>query len=247
MITFGVKIATYRRRNDATRACFPKTIESLLAQTYPHWKAYIVGDKYEPDEEFQELVSLIPEDKRVAWNNPDGGSERAKYSGKKLWMCAGRESVNKLLDRMTADGIEIVTTLDDDDVWLPNHLETLNEGYTKFPEAVCVLTRGRHVQMGLLPRESPDLFYNNRPPIEHATINATVSWNIQRIPLRYENTVETHDPMPGDANMWMRMRRYMADHGMKYLYIPTVTVWHDEHNPDTNEGCIHQSHSEFLA
>lgn len=240
MINFGIKIATYKRKKDSTPKMFSKTINSLLKQTHSMWKVFLIGDKYEPQEEFDNLAKLLPKEKIFAINN-NFAIEREKYTGHDLWMCGGIESINKIMDIMLEQEIEICATLDDDDIWYEDHLETLNNAYEKFPEASFVHTRGYHVQMGYLPKEEISCFYNNRPPKEHATIHSCTSWNIKNIPLRYINTIESKNPLPGDADLWIRMKDFFKKNNLKFLYVPKVTVWHDEHNPKN------KNHSEFLA
>jgi hypothetical protein len=228
---FGVRIVTYKRRGDNTRLGLKVTAQAVLAQRYGNWKVYLYGDRYEPEEEFRELAALFPPEKTVAVNVP-AGTERDKYTGKKLWMCGGINTINRCLDDMTKDGISHLAILDDDDLWTPDHLKTLAETYTRFPQASLVFTRGRHRQLGILPRAVIPVSYDNLLPVPHGTVHSAVSFRLDRVPLRYVNTVETTDPEPGDADLWRRVREYFPANGLKAVYVPKVTVDHDEHNPD---------------
>lgn len=228
-IKFHIRIITYPR-NGKTKNILPKTLDSILKQTYKNWEIYLFGDDYSPKEELLEIASVIP-DKKIKIRNLDINSERYHYSGMDLWYCGGVNACNYVLDWMHNDGVKIVALCNDDDIWLPNHLETLASGYNKFPEASFVYTRGNHLQLGNLPvQEVNDLYYNNMPIEEHNAIFSATSWRLDKINLRFRNC--SKQKVPSDADLWIRIKEHCFATNLKFLYIPKITVNHESHKPE---------------
>lgn len=98
----SIVIPTYNRPKLLKRA-----IESVLTQTYTNWKLLIIGDKCPT---LRETMSQY-QDRRIAWynlktNHGAGGAVPRNYA---LKLCAVTE---------------LIAYLDDDNYWLPTHLET---------------------------------------------------------------------------------------------------------------------------
>ena len=230
-IKFSIRMITYPR-NGKTKDIIPKTLESILKQTYKNWELYLFGDNYLPKEELAQIASIVPE-KRLKLRNLDVDSERYHYKGIDLWHCGGVNACNYVLDWMKADEVKHVCLCNDDDIWLPNHLETLAFAYKKWPEASFIYTRGHHLQMGNLPaQEVHDLYYDNKPVTEYDTVFSAVSWRLDKINLRFRNCVNLG--IPADADLWARIREYCFNNNLKFLYIPKVTVKHESHKPEGN-------------
>lgn len=234
-IKFNIRIITYPR-DGRTKNILPNTLQSILKQTYKNWEIYLFGDNYQPKEELLEISSIIP-DKKIKIRNLDVNSERFHYKGMDLWYCGGVNACNYVLDWMQKDEVKIVALCNDDDIWLPNHLETLAMGYNKFPEASFVYTRGNHLQMGDLPvQEINGMYYDNKPVEEHNTIFSATSWRLDKINLRFRNCVK--QKIPADADLWQRMREFCFKNKLKFLYIPKNTVQHESHKPFENSNEI---------
>lgn len=231
---FGIRIVTYRRPDGSTKKNLLRTIDSVLAQSHTDWKVYLMGDRYDPASEFDEYASCFPKDKLFMLNN-SGAVERDKYSGVDLWKTGGNGSMNKLMDIMAADGVEACACLDDDDIWYDDHLASLDLAYTKFPGVAFVYTAGYHTQSGFMPNVNAQFDLNNCPPVECQTLHSAASWNLRKIPLRYVDTVELGIDLNNDGQMWVMMREYMRSNGLDYVFVPRVTVWHDEHKPGCND------------
>lgn len=217
---FGIRIATYHRRN-GTYHLLRRCLKSILAQTYPHWKIFIVGDHYEPEEEFWQAIHDVPNNKIWA-TNLDRSVEREKYSGYDLWRVAGCTASRTGLAKVTEEGL-IHAPLDDDDYWLPCHLETLAQAYKDFPEAAFIYTQSTY-NGGILPKDRVEVGYNNLPPQAYRLIHSAASWDTCKIKLGYPNVIEERSAyVAGDAEMWERIRMT----GCKSVYISKLTVHHD--------------------
>jgi glycosyltransferase involved in cell wall biosynthesis len=240
-IKFSIRMITYPR-NGKTKDILPKTLESILKQSYKNWEIYLFGDNYYPKEELIEISSIIPE-KKLKLRNLNVDSERYYYKGIDLWYCGGVNACNYVLDWMEKDEVKYISLCNDDDIWLPNHLETLAIAYQKWPKASFIYTRGNHLQMGDLPTEEiHDVYYNNKPVTEHDTLFSSVSWKLNEINLRFKNCVK--EKIPADADLWIRMKEYFLYKKLNFLYIPKITVLHESHKP--NEDIQEEVHVENI-
>ena len=55
-IRFIIIMATYNRKNGKTPEYLNKSLDSIINQDYKNWDLIVVGDKYEP---FNELENMI--------------------------------------------------------------------------------------------------------------------------------------------------------------------------------------------
>jgi glycosyltransferase involved in cell wall biosynthesis len=234
MSKFGIVMTTYMRQDNSSLKKLKRSLQSILDQTYKNWKLFLIGDNYEDKNEFLEVCKLIPEDKITFINLPYAAErDSGKFVGKSLWCSAGANASNVGIEQSIKEGYEIHCHLDDDDIWLPYHLEMLNIGYTNFPESVFVYTNAYYVDRNnyarLFPTENVSklLDYNNLLPRPEKLIHSSASWKLNEIPFRHENTLEQGRVFPGDAHMWERINKFCKKNNLKTLYIPLTTVIKD--------------------
>lgn len=231
MNKFGIVMTTYMREDGSTFESIKKSIDSISKQTYKNWKLFLIGDNYINKKEFEIISKLLPEEKITAINLPFAAErDSGKFTGKALWCSAGANASNVGIEKSLVEGYNIHCHLDDDDEWLPYHLEMLNFGYTNFPESVFVYTNAfytdRNKRSILFPTERVHemLTYNNLPPRPEKLIHSTASWKLDKIPFRHENTIQQGRIFPGDAHMWERINIFCRRNNLKTLYIPITTV-----------------------
>ena len=53
----GIVIATYQRKDGTTPFFLQKALDSIFSQTYQNFKIFLIGDKYEDNEEFVNIIS----------------------------------------------------------------------------------------------------------------------------------------------------------------------------------------------
>lgn len=231
MSKYGIVITTYKRKGDLTLKYLQRSLESVKKQTFTDWKIYLIGDHYEDEQEFLSIASLVDKNKITAINLPVAAErESGLFSGNALWCSAGANASNTGINKSIEEGCEIHCHLDDDDEWLPYHLQMLDMGYTNYPESVYIYTnayyvdRNKHVR--LFPEDNvPKLMtYNNLPPRPERLIHSTASWKLSKIPFRHRNTIEQGRVFPGDADMWERINKFCSTNNLKTLYIPITTV-----------------------
>ena len=110
----SVTIATYNRG----QLLEERAIASVLAQTYQNFEIVIVGDGCTDDT--AERIMWLNDPRIRFYNLP----QRGKYpeNPQHRWMVAGTVPINRAFDEVRGSW---VAHLDDDDVYHPEHLETL--------------------------------------------------------------------------------------------------------------------------
>lgn len=92
-------------------ATLEKAVESLFAQSYPNWRAYL-SDDASPDGSYKKMLELASRDPRIVClhSEKNGGASRAR---------------NLALERAEQDGYDYLAFLDSDDWWDERMLEVL--------------------------------------------------------------------------------------------------------------------------
>jgi len=224
-IFFGIKLATYFRKDGSTYEKIERCINSIKSQTYKNWKIFLVGDGYTNHEEFNRICNLVDKEK-ITSINLRFGHERdiLKLSGTKLWSCGGVFASNTSMDMMYSENIKFYSCIDDDDEWLPNHLQVLADSYKSFPDSCFLYTKSYYLNTILPLENNVPLMYNNLLPRCGNIVHASVSWNLEKINLRYRNINDQKRIYPSDADMWERVTDFCARENLKIMHIPLITV-----------------------
>lgn len=214
---FAILIPTYRRKN-GTYCLLSRCLRCIKKQTFQNWKVFLIGDQYEPEEELHQLKQIIPENKIHCENLPFS-PERNKYSGTQLWSVSGLSANQKGYEQIQKEEIPVICLSNDDDWWLPDHLQTLYEGYEK--NASFVYTKSTH-RNDILPKD------NNNYPKAYNVIYSATSWKVKDIPLFLRNVVEEKTEwVAADADLWERIRYHCKKNKLRSLHMPKLTVHHD--------------------
>lgn len=199
-------------------ALLEKAINSVLEQTYENWELIIVGDGCEPDPSYKfESVKLaeelVKENCRIIFTRTN---HRGVYPLKGLdrWNIAGKDPLNFGLALANSP---IVCRIDDDDVWLPNHLETIVNKYVEVKGNGVIFTQPQY-EDGELVFEGDFSF--NMLSQTNVTFTCTVAYCGKKAieMLRYEHQCK----MPGD---WHTMKR-MFEANIPFYKVSKVTSKH---------------------
>jgi len=231
-LLFVVVEATYERLEGRTLTSLNRSLSSVLEQTNPNWVIYLSADNYSPANvsSLFPVLSRIPPD-RLSWGNLNTPGERGRLPDP-VWRCAGAEALNYGLERVETryNAVRgnsknvIMTHLDDDDIWAPDHLAVLADTYKQFPLASFVYTRSIY-QTEAFPRYDGAMAYNNYPPRPNNVIHNSVSWRLDDFfGWRYLSCNTTEWAV--DADMWGRMAAFMDEQGLKSVFNPKVTTYH---------------------
>ena len=242
-ICFGVRIQTCNRPKPKPIPYYvDQALRCVMRQSYPNWKIFLIGDCYEPRAEFAEMSKIVPKDKIIAVNM-HRAPEREIHTGYNLWCCGGITAFNFCLDLMGELGITHCANYDDDDLWFPEHLATLAEGFNYPSKPVFVCTLGHYkVPNKILPVcNAKDENGNNIiTSIAGNNCNCGTAWDIKRMPLRAKNTIHNTAWKKDCWDYWFwKEVEYMANqNGMQMSIMPKVTVFHRHtHMVPLSQGC----------
>jgi len=221
---FGIVITTYQRPDGKTPFYLKRAIDSVLLQKHTNWKLYLIGDKYNDNDEFIKFVSWVPSDKIIAINLPVA-IERQRYpnGGEDLWHSAGATASNLGIELSVGEGYNYVCKLDHDDTWSPDHLMELNGGILE-TGADLLYTKSTY-RGGYLPMLEVVEKYTEHLPQPQRTINSSICVNYKKILLRRRDPMYFfNERFPGDAYFYKRLKPL----NIKSIYINKLTCFHDE-------------------
>lgn len=202
MTKIAIVTNTYRKLDGSTAKHLRRTLESVRDQTYQDYKLYLIGDDYSDEDELYTLSGIIPADKLYVENLPVA-VERTKYERGKLWYCGGNNANVTGIKRAMADGINYICLLNHDDVFHPDHLETL---------AKCIEDTGTHfmaVKCDTYPAVIAEGLYTPYRPVPARLYLVSVCMDYAHYGLLPRNAIEEGVDLPSDADLWARVSAWM--------------------------------------
>lgn len=228
----SVIIATYQREDNKTSFYLKRALDSVFNQIHQDFKVYLIGDKYENNEEFNQICRSYNQEKIYSENLPIAKERDLYPKGMIRWSYGGVNAMNYAIEKSLSDGNNYICHLDHDDVWSPNHLQVINDCIVK-NNADWVCTKSTYNVNNYLPKiiGEPNECIKFLPSMG-ALIHSSVCMNFKTIPLRYRNLyAETGFlGVPADAELWERTKLFITENNLKSYFINVLTCAHD------NEG-----------
>jgi glycosyltransferase involved in cell wall biosynthesis len=228
MNKLGIVISTYQRNDGSTPKYLTRTLDSVFNQTYKNFKIYLIGDKYEDNEEINNIVSKY-DNAKLMFKNLPVAKERDFYTNKwALWSYGGVNATNYGIDLSMSEGNHYICHLDHDDYWGEKHLENIYDCIVGV-KSDWICTKAQYTNF-VLPRINSDQKYIDYQPKKESLIHSSVCMNFNTIPLRYRDIFgETGSVgLPADADLWERCRMFISDHKLKSTLINELTCYHLE-------------------
>lgn len=224
----GIIICTYQRPDGNTLYYLNRCLHSIKNQTYSDYKVFLIGDRYEDNEEFLKFTTIIDTSK-IYFENLPYAHERDEYGNDKkaLWGYAGTYATNYAMDLCMQQDIDFVTFLNHDDYWHENHLDEIKLANEQFNcDFIC--TKSTYMNSHL-PNINSNEKYVRFLPQPGNVIHSAVCINIKNIPLRYRDLWKSDKIYgAGDADYWQRVSQYMTEWQYIGILINELTCRHDE-------------------
>jgi glycosyltransferase involved in cell wall biosynthesis len=224
----GIVIPTYQKINGTTPSLLTRALKSIKNQTHTDYKVFLIGDKYENDNEFVELATSIIDGDRIYYKNLSIAVEREKYSigSNQLWCAGGVNATNWGIEKSISEGINYICHLDHDDYWESNHLEVINKVLEE-RDAAFVYTCSTYINNGILPNVNTNGEIKVSVPVPEKLIHSSVCIDFGKIPIRYRDAFsETLKTYPADADMWDRVGNYITKNKLNSFLIHCLTCNH---------------------
>lgn len=234
---FAIVISTYYRKDGKSILYLKTALDSVFNQTHTDFNVFLVGDKYENEDEVLELISTYDSDK-ISFKNLSYAKERDRYVDNKwaLWSYGGVNAVNLRIQDALNEGYEYICHLDHDDWWLPNHLSEINKCIEETgADWVCTKSTYASGENYLPVTNSLDdyqIFY----PRYAGVIHSSVCMNFKKIPLQYRDLFDLYQTvgLPTDGDLWERSRIVIKSLNLKSVFINKLTCRHDEEGFERN-------------
>ncbi len=188
---------------------FERAIASVRAQTYPNWEVVIVCDGR--DEETAARVAALGDHRIRCLQRPRNGPYPKEQE--KRWLVAGCHPFNQAVALASGNWI---APLDQDDEWLPEHLEVLLDvARTSGAELVYGVSR---VDLG----DGSETWFGSWPPQRGDFGFQTAMYHAGLAPLLYDANSHLLDE-PADWNL----ARRMLEAGVAFEFVErVVTTYH---------------------
>jgi glycosyltransferase involved in cell wall biosynthesis len=226
---FAIVITTYQRKDGSTPFFLRRALNSVFNQDYDDFMVFIIGDKYEDNQEFIDICSSYNQEK-INYENLPFAAERDKYTDKWIvWSYGGCYANNYGIDKSVSMGYEYICHLDHDDEWYPNHLSSLKYGIEK-TNSLFLCTKSEYVGGAVLPNNKSNDELIPFIPRGGVLIHSSTCINFKKIPLRHRNIYEETGTIgqPGDYDMWERIGGYLSSNGLNGYIINKITCKHLE-------------------
>jgi glycosyltransferase involved in cell wall biosynthesis len=234
-MTIGVTIHTYQRADGQTPSLLKRTIQSIYNQSYQNFKIFIVGDKYENNEEFESIIKEFVEiADKIVFENLCFAHERDKYLGVNntaLWNCGGANALNHANNLAKANGITKLCHIDHDDIWLPNHLEIIAKAIVEKNNPAFIYTLSKYLNNPVFPSMQVDGQVLESYPSYCSLVHSSVYIDLEQIHLPYRDLwAEEGRYFPSDGDMWNRISEKCKRENLKSYVIREVTCIHEKEN-----------------
>jgi glycosyltransferase involved in cell wall biosynthesis len=231
----SILIPTYMRKDGSTPKYLTRSLDSVFNQTHQDFKIYLIGDKYENEEEVKNILSKYDSEK-IFFKNLDVAKERDSHKNKwAIWSYGGVNALNVGIDISLSEGNNYICHLDHDDYWENNHLELINKCIEE-TNSDWICTKSNYVNNRILPLVNGTGLYINHIPKSQSLIHSSVCMNFKTLPFKYRDLFAENGVvgLPADAELWDRCAKHILTHNLKSTLINSVTCNHIEEGFERN-------------
>ena len=230
------------------------SLASIKKQTHAKWLLILGLDGQHSSEQTRVLESFqaagIDSSKYFMVHMRPDHRENVVYNSSDVWSFAGINVYNLLLRFAYSTSAKYIAHLDDDDLWLPDHLMNHLNGYTMHPNATFAFSSASELSGPAFPNDISKSVYL-RPPKPCGLVHSSVSWSV-RLNVYYRHKWEQlrstrgsreccgpcksfASVLPADADLWERVNYLVEIGNMSSIYIATVDV---SYTNQTRKECL---------
>lgn len=232
MTKFAIVTNTYKRPDGKTPELLKRAMESVLSQVHCEWKMFLIGDKYEDDQEFKQLSNIIPPNKIKSVNRLNAIVERDIYPmpSKNLWCAGGVSSTLYGIDLALKEGFEYICKLDHDDWWSDAHLSNFNAVISAHPDLFFLASRSYYKSLNnIKPRRPTSGSITPYHPKPGRIINSSTCVKYSDTDIRGRDVFKhTGQVKPADMDLWNRLSAFMKNNNKQGYLSSEVTCYHLE-------------------
>jgi hypothetical protein len=162
-IKFGICMASYMRHNGKSPFYLKRSLDRIKNQTATNWHLYLVGDRYENNNEFESCLAEFPKDKLTYINLPVAMERDNMPKSEELWRVAGCNAHNHARHMALIDNCDFILHYDDDDVYHLKKIQIFNYTLSLYPDASFLFHYSNYLNIINLPREHYTTLTKVRP------------------------------------------------------------------------------------
>lgn len=225
-LKFGITIASFQRKSGKSPEYLKRSLTSILNQTAANWKIYLVGDKYENNSEFEEIIQSIFSNNmdKIQYKNLEQPGERGTLTGKALWQVAGSTAFNTGIKMALDDGCDYILHLDDDDWFDLKKIQILNYVCSAFNNPEYLFHYSTYKHFGSFPFDVvTELKLNNLLPRPAGLIHSTMCCH-RSIMNNFSYNNKIH--VCGDIQLIQYVLSLKHTKNINILFIPILLGFH---------------------
>jgi len=227
---FGICMATYQRKNGKSSLYLKEILTSIIQQTATNWHLYLVGDKYEDENEIKEILESFPKNKLTFVNLPYAQERDNLKDLEKLWCVGGSNATNYSYNLAVSDGCDYIIHTDDDDPMHNKKIQILNYILTLY-SPICMFHYSTYLGPNqILPKEKiGEIEKNNHVPKEANVIHSSlcIHKSIASV-FRYDGyRKDKKNYGPNDMQLIEFIRKTLENKDKYTIFIPLLLCRHD--------------------
>jgi hypothetical protein len=226
----GIVIPTFKREDGKSIDYLTRSLTSIKNQTFKDYKVFLIGDRYEDNNEFIQIATSIIDSDKIYYENLPLAAERDTYKDKwAIWSYGGVNATNHGIDVAVSQGFEYICHLDHDDMWEDDHLLSIYNTINQ-TSAAFIFTKSKYFSTTLPSGVNPSEKLIYTLPGCGGLIHSSVCMNFKQIPLRYRDIFkETGEVgLPSDGELWDRVSDWVKLNNLNSFLINKTTCIHDE-------------------
>ena len=226
---FGICMATYQRKNGKSPSYLNQSLTSIINQTADNWHLYLVGDKYEDENEINKILESFPKNKLTFLNLPYAHERDNIKDQNKLWTVGGSNASNHSYNLAVADNCDYIIHTDDDDPMHIKKIQILNYILTIY-SPICMFHYSTYLKTHILPREQINIIEkNNHIPrkgnVAHSSL--VLHKSIASV-FKYDGYRELKtDYSPNDIELIMYIEEILKNKDKYCIFVPLILCNHD--------------------
>lgn len=183
-MNLAVIIATYQRKDGRTPELLRRALKSVQNQLHTDYKIFLIGDRYEDNEEFELICNEFSNKKKLYFENLEVAVERDFFDEKiDIWKFGGVNAINYAIEMAKNDGFNYIVKLDHDDFWTETHLKNISE-CIESTGCAFVCTKSFY-RKKILPDIQSDMKYIPFLPHPERLVHSSICIDLKQIPIKY--------------------------------------------------------------
>lgn len=237
-VKFAIVTPIYQREDGRSPFYLKRMLECLKNQYYKNFQLFLIGDKYEDDNELKSIVKDYSLHIDIYLANLTYAKERDIYKHDALhilWNCGGVNASNIGIEKAISEGFNYICRLDFDDQWENNHLKNFNEVINE-TKASFLCSKAIYLNNIILPTNVTLEKYCDFLPDIAQLIHSSICVDFSKINVRYKDSyAEGLGNYPSDGLFMIECRKEIRNKNLKSVMINTISCIHDEEGSNRNK------------